>query len=144
MFFSLHSSAMVHSPVSASRKILIFSSVLYFLPFMSGSFLAQTNSQGGLKIRGHVSSLPGNTALSVAYPRASEVKRSSSTSETGDSEEFTTDKPHHAVTSGRIAGLKICRPLKACGFDPHPGHQPPLYELRLGQPASGSDQGCLG
>jgi len=94
-----------------------------FLPFMSGSFLAQTNSQGGLKIRGHVSSLPGNTALSVAYPRASEVKRSSSTSETGDSEEFTTDKPHHAVTAGRIAGLKIHRPLKSCGFDPHPGHQ---------------------
>jgi signal transduction histidine kinase len=54
MFFSLHSSAMVHSPVSASRKIRIFSSVLYFLPFMSGSLLAQTNAQGGLIFRGHV------------------------------------------------------------------------------------------
>jgi len=31
--------------------------------------------------------------------------------------------PHHAVTAGRIAGLKIHRPLKACGFDPHSGHQ---------------------
>lgn len=39
MFFSLHSSVIERSPASASRNIRIFSSVLNFLPFISGSFL---------------------------------------------------------------------------------------------------------
>src|SRR4051812_39366114 len=46
---------MLRSPRSASRRIRIFSSVVYRFPFMSGPCsLAQTNSSGGSKKLSHV------------------------------------------------------------------------------------------
>ena len=68
MFSSRHSSWMLFSPRYASRRIRIFSSVVYRLPSMSVAFLCwpQTNTSHGPKKRGHVT--PGKFAIHRRRP----------------------------------------------------------------------------